>query len=519
MAFWTISIILYFITWHIFAKRPNVIIIISDDLGFDDLNFRENPSQINTPNINYFVKNGQFLEFHYAQSVCSPSRAALMTGRYPLHTGINDWIQPQQSFGVPLNNTMLPKILLQNGQYDTHMVGKWHLGMYKWQYTPTFRGYKSYYGYYTGGEDYFTHKSQNYYDFRNDIGLNCGKNCSIVEVNAYQNYSANLFTQRAIEIIKNHSTNSETKQQPLFLYLAYQSVHAPAEVPKYWEQPYNLTISNTKRRKYAGMVSVMDNGIGNITKVLNEYGYLDDNTGNTIIIFSADNGGPTTTGDSVGASNYPLRGGKHSIWEGGTRVTSWFYGTKDIISKDNENIGGNYSQLMHIVDWMPTILEAANISYKFKPGLELDGVSHWKGLINGNNGYKDKYFNFRNNIYYGYDDNDNPKNVGYRYEWYKIFNSSGGNPNEWSPNDNASTVCNEYFSQNKVSNIPLYNISIDYAERYDISTENQDLVNELINKMHAVQASGIPQAKDDKNCPSITHPTYPVVGQVWEPWC
>ena len=174
-------------------------------------------------------------QWHYAQSVCSPSRAALMTGRYPLHTGINDWIQPSQSFGVPLNNTMLPKILLQNG-YDTHMVGKWHLGMYKWAYTPTFRGYKSYYGYYTGGEDYYSHKN-------NDIGLNCGPNCSQIEVSAYQIYSTPLFSQRAMEIIKNHSTNTDTKDKPLFLYLAYQSVHSsnnsssPGECPQQYVDP------------------------------------------------------------------------------------------------------------------------------------------------------------------------------------------------------------------------------------------------------------------------------------------
>jgi len=148
------------------------------------------------------------------------------------------------------------------------------------------------------------------------------------------------------------------------------------------------------------MVSCMDSGIGNITNALQEYGYLKPD-GNTIIIFSADNGGPTTTGDGIGSSNYPLRGGKHSIWEGGTRVTAWIWATPDIIPRTNNPvIGGNYTQLMHLVDWMPTILEAANISHTFPDSLALDGVSHWKGLQNGNN-VKDKYFEFRDNVYYG----------------------------------------------------------------------------------------------------------------------
>ena len=145
----------------IYGKQPNILFILSDDLGYDDLYFQS--KQIFTPNIDYFRNNGQFMEWHYAQSVCSPSRAAIMTARYPLHTGINDWIQPGQSFGVPLNNTMISKILLENG-YETHAIGKWHLGFYKWDYTPTFRGYKSFYGYYTGGE------VTNIYLFNNNIG-------------------------------------------------------------------------------------------------------------------------------------------------------------------------------------------------------------------------------------------------------------------------------------------------------------------------------------------------------------
>eukprot|EP01083_Nonionella_stella_P179847 639653_1 len=513
--FWTL--LFSFITITI-SKKPNIIFIISDDLGYNDLYYQSH--QINTPSIDKFVSEGQFLEWHYAQSICSPSRAALMTGRYPLHTGINDWIQPTQAFGVPLNNTMLPKILYNNG-YDTHMVGKWHLGMFQWKYTPTYRGYKSFYGYYGGGEDYYTHKTQQYYDFRNDVGIHCGANCSSVEIDAYQNYSAPLFSQRAVEIITNHSTNPETKDTPLFLYLAYQSVHSPAQCPAQWVEPYVKTINNTKRRLFAGMVSCMDEGIGNVTRALEQYGYLGDN-GNTIVIMSSDNGGPTTTGDGIGSSNYPLRGGKHSIWEGGTRVTAWLWATPDIIDRSVATIGKNYTQLMHLVDWMPTILEAANINYTFPSGLELDGVSHWKGLTTGNS-FEDKYFHFRNDVYYGYDDFCTPKNVAYRYQWYKIFNSTGGNPNSWSPKGGITETVSEYGVcsgfNGDLSSIPLYNLSDDYAERHDISQLNEDLVTELVHQMHVFQATGVPQASSDKNCPNITHSVYPVVGKVWEPWC
>jgi len=512
--------------------RPNVIIILSDDLGYDDLYFQS--QEILTPNIDKFRSEGQFMEWHYAQAVCSPSRAALMTGRYPLHTGINDYLQPAQAFGVPLNNTMLPEILHENG-YDTHMVGKWHLGYFQWDYTPTFRGFNSFYGYYGGGEDYFTHKNNGYYDFRHDVGRNCGANCSNVCVEANEKYSTQLFSQRAVEVITEHSVTADTRDSPLFLYLAYQSVHSPAEVPSYWKEPYTH-INNTKRRTFAGMLSCMDSGIGNVSAALQKYGYLDENT---IIIFSADNGGPTTTGDAVGSSNYPLRGGKHSIWEGGTRVTAFVWATPDLIPRlNNAVIGGNYTQLTHLVDWLPTILEAADIEYAFPDGLEIDGVSQWKGLRYGNH-FDDKFFEFRDSVYYGIDDNDQPRNVAFRREWYKIFNRSGGNPSTWSPKDDgdgdgqARETSAELWENCPVSapfesrplasinvdDIPMYDLFDDYAERYDISESNEAKVRELLFEMLQLQATGIPQATNDPDCPPITHTNYTEVGPIWEPWC
>merc|ERR1712228_790817 len=353
-------------------------------------------------------------------------------------------------------------------------------------------------------------------------------NCSEVAIDAYESYSTPLFSQRAVDIITNHSTNADTKDTPLFLYLAYQSVHSsnngssPGECPSFWTEPYKDYNMTSKRRIFAGMVSCMDSGIGNITNALQEYGYLKPD-GNTIIIFSADNGGPTTTGDGIGSSNYPLRGGKHSIWEGGTRVTAWLWATPDIIPRTNNPvIGSNYTQLMHLVDWMPTILEAVNVSHVFPDSLALDGVSHWKGLSNGNN-VKDKYFEFRDNVYYGYDDID----------------SSGGNPNSWSPKDDNGKGRNEerksegselwekcMFDEEDVAildgierNTPLYNLSNDYAERHDISKENEDLVNELFEEMKALRATGVPQASGDQNCPPLVNPVVDPVGEVWQPWC
>eukprot|EP01084_Bolivina_argentea_P251066 420929_1 len=106
---------------------------------------------------------------------------------YPLHTGINDFIPAGSASGVPLNLTFISDILSNEG-YHSHAVGKWHLGFYKWNFTATFRGYESFYGYYTGAEDYYTHIQQNYFDFHDEIGINCGLNCSRIATETYGIY-------------------------------------------------------------------------------------------------------------------------------------------------------------------------------------------------------------------------------------------------------------------------------------------------------------------------------------------
>ena len=136
-AFWAIVQLLV-----VEAKKPNIVFIVSDDLGYDDLYFQS--KQILTPNIDNFRSEGQFLEYYYTQCVCSASRATILTGRYPLHTGINGWIHPDASYGVPLKFPMLSNILKDYANYDTHAIGKWHLGFYRWAYTPTFRGFNRY---------------------------------------------------------------------------------------------------------------------------------------------------------------------------------------------------------------------------------------------------------------------------------------------------------------------------------------------------------------------------------------
>jgi arylsulfatase A-like enzyme len=346
---------------------PNIVMIVMDDLGSHDLGLHG--TGINTPNIDGLVtgnKNdggggGIYLDEYYVLPYCSPTRSALLSGMYPLQTGVHNVIRPISTAGLPLDIETLPEMLKRTEQpYQTHAVGKWHIGHSSWKQTPTFRGFDSFFGFYIGGEDYFTHESNGGVDLHYDKKSNCGEGCSQV-VNERGNYSTHVFTREAINVIHNHhhhhgaatttttttaatsnedvagfndnddvddvdddghesstqkkeflssssaaaspsttndddtttTTTTTSPSPPLFLYLAYQAVHCPNEVPDKYMIPYmNRTDWNHQRKNYAGMLSAADEGIGQVIDALKQTKLWN----NTLIIFTTDNGGPTTVG-------------------------------------------------------------------------------------------------------------------------------------------------------------------------------------------------------------------------------
>eukprot|EP01065_Artemidia_motanka_P018039 TRINITY_DN2140_c0_g2_i1.p1 TRINITY_DN2140_c0_g2~~TRINITY_DN2140_c0_g2_i1.p1 ORF type:complete len:603 (+),score=210.53 TRINITY_DN2140_c0_g2_i1:52-1809(+) len=408
------------------GARPNIVMIVMDDLGWDDVGFRSH--QIRTPHIDQLAKDGVVLDRYYTQDVCSPARATFMTGRYPMHHGIVDWIPPASAYGLPTNETTVANLLNRSG-YDTHAVGKWHLGLYKESLTPTFRGFRSFYGFYGGGEDYFKHVSGGAFDWHRDPEPYCNASCRQIPAQDAGGYSTQLFSAEAVRVVQQHNTS-----KPLFLYLAYQAVHSPAEVPSSYSDAYNTTISDKKRRTFAGMLSCADEGIGNVTAALRARGMMD----NTVIVFTTDNGGPTTTGDGVGARNWPLRGGKHSIWEGGTRATGFIWGPGAGVAG-----GGVYSGLMHGADWLPTICDAAGASTSGT--LPLDGVSQWAqlqapasaksprdGFVYGNSTNDCQWHPVLGKLQCGF---------GIRHEQWKLVRGYGGGPDTWCNTSASGPVC------------------------------------------------------------------------------
>ena len=257
-----------------FAKQPNILLILADDLGYNDVSWH-NPDII-SPNLEALANNGTKLENAYVQPICSPTRSALMTGYYPYHLGRqSDVIRFQMPRGLFTNYTLMPQHLKHLG-YSTHIVGKWHLGFCSENYFPMNRGFDTHYGYLTGSQDYFHHDSTPQlgdkkpgYDFRENFEI---------AKSVDGEYSANLFGKRVVDLIESHDQNN-----PFFIYLAFQSVHSPLQVPKKYTDMYPH-ISNQARKTFSGMVTAMDEAVGNITTALEQSGMLD----NTFIVFSGD---------------------------------------------------------------------------------------------------------------------------------------------------------------------------------------------------------------------------------------
>eukprot|EP00595_Chromulina_sp_UTEXLB2642_P001428 CAMPEP_0196762822 /NCGR_PEP_ID=MMETSP1095-20130614/2863_1 /TAXON_ID=96789 ORGANISM="Chromulina nebulosa, Strain UTEXLB2642" /NCGR_SAMPLE_ID=MMETSP1095 /ASSEMBLY_ACC=CAM_ASM_000446 /LENGTH=483 /DNA_ID=CAMNT_0042114725 /DNA_START=416 /DNA_END=1867 /DNA_ORIENTATION=- len=341
---------------------------------------------------------------YYAQEVCSPSRAALLTGRYPASVGMQyGLVGIDDAWGLSLDETLLPQVLKSNG-YTNYVLGKWHLGNYSPQYLPTARGFHNFTGILSGQAFHWSKLDtsyMSYYDF-----ITSTEEC----YNGYtesdkSEYSTYFYTNKAKEIIESHA-ESDT---PFFLYLPYQAVHNPfadqASVYKHGMPASYLPdeiiaaideeTEGSNRRQYFRSLYKFDQAVGELYNTLVSTGLMD----NTYVIFASDNGGCGFDG----AFNGPLRGMKGSLFEGGIKVDSFIY------SPLLEQSSIIYDNLFHVSDWFPTILGLAGISYTASDDKPLDGVDHSKAWFDSSlkprttllyNIYKnvhDKYFNIWKN--------------------------------------------------------------------------------------------------------------------------
>ncbi|XP_054721312.1 arylsulfatase I-like [Uloborus diversus] len=348
------------------SAPPHIIFIIIDDLGWNDVSFHGS-QQIPTPNIDALASDGVILNNYYVQPICTPSRGALMTGKYPIKLGLqHDVIYAEAPYGLSLHETLLPQHLKKLG-YATHGVGKWHLGHFNEEYLPVNRGFDSFFGYWTGKEDFFTHTEQG-------TLLTHGLDFHDNNENAFGYlgvYGTDIFTQKADSIINNHN-----KSKPLFLYVAHQAVHAgnkysPLQAPLDYIKKFSH-INDRDRRIFAAMASHLDDSIGKLFATLNSSQMLE----NSVIIFTTDNGAAVQGIDQSTGSNWPLRGSKYNMWEGGVRGVSFVWSHE--LRHAKHKIANN---LMHITDWLPTLYAIAGGDPE-KLG-SINGVNQWPSICCG----------------------------------------------------------------------------------------------------------------------------------------
>ncbi|XP_005090307.1 arylsulfatase B [Aplysia californica] len=472
-------------------NRPNIIFVLADDYGYNDIGYHG--SQIATPNLDKLASDGVKLENYYVQPICTPTRSQLMSGRYQIHTGLqHSIIHPEQPNGLPLDSPTMADKMKEAG-YATHMVGKWHLGFFKDEYLPWNRGFSTFYGYLNGAEDYFSHKKafsdgKEYLDLRDHKGPIHSED---------GHYSTHLFTEKATDVVRAHDAS-----KPLFLYLAYQSVHSPMQVPGEYKRKYDH-IQDWKRRFYAGMVDAMDEGVGNLTKALKDKGLWD----NTVLVFSTDNGG--AVGD--GGNNFPLRGGKGSLWEGGMRGVGFVSGGKLSAS------GSVNRELIHVTDWFPTLVGLAQGALNgTKP---LDGVDQWDTINRGTPSKRTVLLhnidplNHKVGAPLYHDTFDTRVKAAVRVGDMKLITGAPGS-GEWvrPPGRKRASGSGHHTSNDK--NVWLFNITADPTEHHDLSDHMPGTVRTLLGHLqrfnqHAVTPHYPPE---DKRSNPALH------GGVWGPW-
>lgn len=348
-------------------KRPNIVVIVTDDLGWNDVSFHGS-SQIPTPNIDALAYQGIILNRHYTPPLCTPSRASLMSGKHPINVGMQHHvIESNEPWGLGLDQKLMPEYFREAG-YRTRLVGKWHLGFFRKAYTPTRRGFDSHFGYIGPYIDYWDHSLQ----MKNTStrGLDMRRNLDI-DYSVNGSYATDLFNGEAVRLIREHD-----QKKPLLLVLTHLAPHTgneddPMQAPAEEVEKFDY-IRDEKRRVLAAMISKVDEGVGQIIQTLAERDMLD----NSIVLFYADNGAPTVGMHSNSGSNFPLRGQKYSPWEGAVRTVAAIW--SPLL---NLTAGRVSNQWIHVSDWLPTLAHAAGIE-GIPIGSEIDGRNQWEALKN-----------------------------------------------------------------------------------------------------------------------------------------
>ena len=445
-----------------FGDQPNVIIVMADDLGWNDVGYHG--SEIRTPSLDYLASQGVTLDQFHSQPTCTPTRAALMTGKAPQSLGIYRQFAKNSDKGLPTNEITLADYL-KSADYQTWLVGKWHLGHVSSEYHPNSRGFDHFYGHVTGGIGH--------YDHVHGGGLDWQRNGTTVRD---PGYSTHLIRDEVLSLLQDRD-----REKPFFLWLSMNAPHLPNEAPDATILSYPA-IENSQRKVHAAMVTELDTALGKIIDALESEGEL----GNTLIWFMSDNGGlikgDTESGlvslvltledwfgtpipfqffefvrvNSVlgGSDNAPLREGKGSVYEGGARVPSLVFWPERLKP-------GQLDDMITVQDVLPTVLTALNMSWQG----DLDGKNRWPTLTGSATQEPADYLikgQFEDQAYYQW-----PwklVSIGDRFELYNLeddpLETTDLTAREPDRVNSLSRLLAE-FPRAETVHIPIYNILID----------------------------------------------------------
>ena len=433
---------------HAKATQPDIVYILADDLGYNDMGFAGG-KEIQTPNLDKLAASGAILKQFYVQPVCSPTRASLMTGRYPMRYGLQvGVIRPWAEYGLPLEEQLLPEGLRGAG-YSTVILGKWHLGSFDKAYWPTARGFDHHYGHLFGAIDYFTHIRDGKPDWYRDG-----------EPLKEEGYSTHLVAKEAVRVIE-----SQPKDKPLFLYVPFNAVHGPHQVPDKYKEPYqNL---KEPRRTYAGMVAAMDEAVGKIIDAVDKTGRRK----NTLFLFSSDNGGPAP---GVVTDNGAFRAGKGTLYEGGVRVCAF------VSWQDKIKAGSKVDAAIHMVDWYPTLLKLTGAKVQQK--LPLDGRDVWPTITANEPSPHDEILF-----------NTTPDNGAIRIGDWKLVLNGGVTESEDGRSDALAPGEKKAKKKKTTSHsVELFNIQNDPSEKNNVAEANPDKVKELRARYDLLAKQAVP---------------------------
>jgi arylsulfatase B len=443
----------------ILKTKPNIIILLADDLGFGDVGF--NGSDIKTPNIDRIATEGVRLNQFYTCPMCSPTRAGIMTGRYPIRYGLmRSAISPQSDFGLSTDEETIAEMLEKGGYEYRGIVGKWHLGYRRREWHPYKQGFTYFKGCLNGAVNYFNRNMSINPEKEGDVDW------YLNDQQIHENgYTTDLIGNSSVEFI-----NSVPSDKPFFLYVPFTAPHGPLQAKN--EDMEKYPDRQGTKKIYAGMVDNMDQNIGKILKCLETRGQLD----NTFILFCSDNGGLPGT-----ASNGNLRGGKLSPYQGGIRVAAAARWPVGGIS------GGNIiKKRIGYIDIFPTLVAIAE--YEESPQSQLDGQNILPIL---------KGFDINNRSWFSYIDQSEEKIE------HLALNT-----------DNWKLVVKRGAPDNKeiLPDFQLFKINSDPEEKNNVADHNPEIVEKLfmrIQKFYELKVSKqVPRYYENNNGGIILPPDW-----------